>query len=161
MAQLRISSFVIFKMIQKCDVVSVNDGEELKLFTAGEFANKYEQLRAILAHIDNIDGLVKVYADFDGSRHVFLMSRYDLEPDEEIIDCVLTPWAEEVTAEYDDINPMDCLLKFMRYMMESADCKEDLYQAWNHGEFSSVQFEWPDCPPEAFYFTDMELFAKC
>lgn len=161
MTKLRISSFVIFKMIQKCDAIFVQSADILELFTAHEYANPYEQLRAILAYIDSIDGLAQVYAEFDGSRHVFVIDRVDLEPDEEIIDCVITPWAEEVTEEYENIEPIDCLIEFMKYMMEEADCKEDLYHCWNYGEFSSIQHEWPDCPPEAFYFSDTELFAAC
>lgn len=162
MTKLRASSYVIFKLLKAAGYIEILDSTERHRFNTDSI---YETLREVLALIDNIDENVTIRATVQDeeklSAQAFLISRNDLDADEEVINYVETDWAKEIMAQYEKETCENCLVEFMKYMMEEADCREDLYQTWNYGEFSSIQFEWPDCPPEAFYFSDTELFAKC
>ena len=158
MLQVRVSSFVIFHLLKDAGYVEVLDSEALTRFETENYTNPYEALRAVLNHIDSMDENVTVRATTD-SVQAFLIGRSDLEPDEEVINCVETEWQANLDKEYDTLNEPECLRLFMTYMMEEADCKTDLWDCWNTGEFSSIYHEWPNCPLEAFLFADSELFC--
>ena len=158
MLQVRLSSFIIFHLLKDAGYVQVVDSEEVVRFAVEDNLNIYETLREVLNHIDSVDENVTVRATIS-TVQAYLIGRYDLEPDEEVIDCVESDWQENLDKEYEALDEAKCLRAFMQYMMETADCREDLWNCWNSGEFSSIYFEWPDCPLEAFLFTDSELFC--
>ena len=157
MLQVRLSSFVIFHLLKDAGYVQVVDSEKVVHFAVEDNLNIYETLREVLNHIDSMDENVTVRAAIS-TVQAYLIGRSDLEPDEEVIDCVETEWQEKLDKKYESLSEAECLRTFMTYMME-ADCKDDLWSCWNNGEFSSIYHEWPDCPLEAFLFSDSELFC--
>lgn len=162
MLRVRVSSFVIFHLLKEAGYIEVVDSEDVVRFDVSDHLNVYEALRVVLEHIDDIDENVTVRATIETEgklfNQAFLIGRSDLEPDEEVIDCVGTEWQENLDKAYEALDEAECLRAFMTYMMD-ADCKDDLWECWNHGEFSSIYHEWPDCPLEAFLFADSELFC--
>ena len=164
MLQVRLSSFIIFHLLKDAGYVQVVDSEEVVRFNVEDHLNVYEALREVLNHIESMDENVTVRATISTENKLFqqayLIGRSDLEPDEEVIDCVESEWQANIDKKYDELNEPECLRLFMTYMMEEADCKADLWDCWNSGEFSSIYFEWPDCPLEAFLFADSELFCR-
>lgn len=158
MLQVRLSSFVIFHLLKDAGYVQVVDSEEVVRFAVEDHLNIYEALREVLNHIDSMDENVTVRATIS-TVQAYLIGRSDLEPDEEVIDCVESEWQANIDKEYESLEEAECLRTFMQYMMETADCREDLWSCWNSGEFSSIYHEWPDCPLEAFLFADSELFC--
>lgn len=163
MLQIRLSSFVIFHLLKDAGYVQVVDSEEVVRFAVEDNLNIYETLREVLNHIDSMDENVTVRATISTEDKLFqqayLIGRSDLEPDEEVIDCVESEWQANIDKEYESLDEAECLRTFMQYMMETADCREDLWSCWYTGEFSSIYHEWPDCPLEAFLFADSELFC--
>lgn len=163
MLQVRLSSFVIFHLLKDAGYVQVVDSEEVVRFAVEDHLNIYETLREVLNHIDSMDENVTVRATISTENKLFqqayLIGRSDLEPDEEVIDCVESEWQANIDREYDELDNAQCLIKFMAFMMMD-EYKEALYDCWNNGEFSSIYHEWPDCPLEAFLFADSELFCK-
>ena len=157
MLQVRLSSFVIFHLLKDAGYVQVVDSEEVVRFAVEDHLNIYETLREVLNHIDSMDEIVTVRATIS-TVQAYLIGRSDLEPDEEVINCVESEWQLNLDKEYESLSEAECLRIFMTYMME-ADCKDDLWNCWNNGEFSSIYHEWPDCPLEAFLFSDSELFC--
>lgn len=154
MLQVRLSSFVIFHLLKDAGYVQVVDSEEVVRFAVEDHINVYEALREVLNHIDSMDENVTVRATIS-TVQAYLINRSD----EEVIDCVESEWQANIDKEYESLNEPECLRTFMAYMM-NADCKDDLWNCWNHGEFSSIYHEWPDCPLEAFLFADSELFCR-
>lgn len=163
MLQVRLSSFIIFHLLKDAGYVQVVDSEEVVRFAVEDHLNIYETLREVLNHIDSMDENVTVRATISTENKLFqqayLIGRSDLEPDEEVIDCVESEWQANIDKEYESSSEAKCLRTFMTYMME-ADCKDDLWSCWDDGEFSSIYHEWPDCPLEAFLFADSELFCR-
>lgn len=159
MLQVRLSSFIIFHLLKDAGYVEVVDSEGVVRFNVEDHLNIYEALREVLNSIDNVDENVTVRATIS-TVQAYLIGRSDLEPDEEVIDCVESEWQANIDEKYDALDAQECLHLFMTYMMEEADCKDDLWNCWNNGEFSSIYHEWPDCPLEAFLFADSELFCR-
>lgn len=153
MLQVRLSSFVIFHLLKDAGYVQVVDSEEVVRFAVEDNLNIYETLREVLNHIDSMDENVTVRATIS-TVQAYLIGRSD----EEVIDCVESEWQANIDKEYESSSEAKCLRTFMAYMM-NADCKDDLWSCWNNGEFSSIYHEWPDCPLEAFLFSDSELFC--
>ena len=161
MLQVSLSSFIIFHLLKDAGYVQVVDSEEVVRFAVEDNLNIYETLREVLNHIDSMDENVTVRATISTENNLFQQAYLINRSDEEVIDCVVTDWQENLDKEYESLDKAECLRTFMQYMMETADCREDLWNCWNHGEFSSIYHEWPDCPLEAFLFADPELFLPC
>ena len=159
MLQVRLSSFVIFHLLKDAGYVQVVDSEEVVRFAVEDNLNIYETLREVLNHIDSMDENVTVRATISTENNLFQQAYLIGRSDEEVIDCVESEWQANIDKKYDELNEPECLRTFMAYLME-ADCKDDLWNCWNNGEFSSIYFEWPDCPLEAFLFADSELFCR-
>ena len=159
MLQVRLSSFIIFHLLKDAGYVQVVDSEEVVRFAVEDNLNIYETLREVLNHIDSMDENVTVRATISTENKLFQQAYLIGRSDEEVIDCVESEWQANIDKEYESLTNAECLLTFMKYMME-ADCKDDLWNCWNSGEFSSIYREWPDCPLEAFLFADSELFCR-
>lgn len=160
MLQVRLSSFVIFHLLKDAGYVQVVDSEEVVRFAVEDNLNIYETMREVLNHIDSMDENVTVRATIITENNLFQQAYLINRSDEEVIDCVESEWQATIDKEYESLSDAECLRTFMQYMMETADCKDDLWSCWNHGEFSSIYYEWPDCPLEAFLFADSELFCR-
>ena len=158
MLQVRLSSFIIFHLLKDAGYVQVVDSEEVVHFAVEDHLNIYETLREVLNHIDSVDENVTVRATISTENKLFQQAYLISRSDEEVIDCVESEWQEKLDKKYKLLSEAESLRTFMTYMME-ADCKDDLWNCWNSGEFSSIYFEWPDCPLEAFLFADSELFC--
>ena len=161
MLQVGLSSFIIFHLLKDAGYVQVVDSEEVVRFAVEDHLNIYETLREVLNHIDSMDENVTVRATISTENNLFQQAYLINRSDEEVIDCVKSEWQANIDKKYESLDKAECLRTFMQYMMEEADCKDDLWNCWNHGEFSSIYHEWPDCPLEAFLFADSELFLPC
>ena len=159
MLQVRLSSFVIFHLLKDAGYVEVVDSEDVVRFDVNDHINVYEALRVVLEHIDDIDENITVRATISTENKLFQQAYLISRSDEEVIDCVESEWQADIDKKYKSLSEAESLRTFMTYMMET-DCKEDLWDCWNYGEFSSIYFEWPDCPLEAFLFDDPELFCR-
>ena len=85
----------------------------------------------------------------------FGCSHFGLEPDEEIIDSYVTPFAEgyeQQSVEHSLTEAMD----FMR----NGDQGLDWYDLWNEGSFKEAAQHWPEAPLSANYFADSLMFYR-
>ena len=152
MSKLRASSYVLFHMLKEAGYVEMVDSEEVTRFNVADYPNIYECLREVLAHTDNIDEQLTARATIQTEnklfQNAFLIGRFDLDADEEVINYVETEWAVELMKQYGLETEVASTTEFMKYMMETADCRDDLWNCWNHGEFSSIQFAKEVLAPE-------------
>ena len=99
MLQVRLSSFIIFPLLKDAGYVR---------FAVEDHLNVYEALREVLNHIDSMDENVTVRATIITENNLFqqayLISRSDLEPDEEVIDCVESEWQANIDKEYESLS---------------------------------------------------------
>ena len=89
----------------------------------------------------------------------FSCSHFGLEPDEEIIDSYVTPFAESITEGYEQQSVEHSLTEAMEFMRH-GDQGLDWYDLWNEGSFKEAAQYWPEAPLSANYFADSLMFCR-
>lgn len=89
----------------------------------------------------------------------FKCSHFGLAPDEEIIDCYVTPFAESITEGYEQQSVEQSLTEAMDFM-RNGDQGLDWYDLWNEGSFKEAAQHWPEAPLSANYFADSLMFCR-
>ena len=94
MLQVRLSSFIIFPLLKDAGYVR---------FAVEDHLNVYEALREVLNHID-VTVRATIITENNLFQQAYLISRSDLEPDEEVIDCVESEWQANIDKEYESLS---------------------------------------------------------
>ena len=89
----------------------------------------------------------------------FRCSHYGLEPDEEIIDSYVTPFAKSITEGYESWTTEKAMHVTMDFM-RNGDQGLDWYDLWNEGSFKEAAQHWPEAPLSANYFADSLMFCQ-